>query len=143
MTEGGGLRRGSTGDVNPSVVRREEELELGTDTRELGRVRARKAVHAETVQRVADRRIEHAMLERARAEEDDSGEVITLPDGSVSIPVFEEQLVISKRLVVRERVILRKHTTTEQRRIEATLRRERVEVTGEGGAVVEDGGDAE
>ena len=31
----------------------------------------------------------------------DSGEVETLPDGSISIPVFEEQLVITKRLVVR------------------------------------------
>jgi uncharacterized protein (TIGR02271 family) len=131
----------ATGDASPWVVRREEELELGIEARELGRVRARKEVDAETVQRVADRRIEHAAVERADAEEGDSGEVITLPDGSVSIPVFEEQLVITKRLIVRERVILRKHTTTEQHRIEAELRRERVEVTGEGGAVVEDGGD--
>jgi uncharacterized protein (TIGR02271 family) len=141
MSEGGDARRG-TEHAGPWVIRREEELDLGTETHEIGRVRARKAVDAETVQRVVDRRIEHTMLERAGAEEDDSGNVITLPDGSISIPVFEEQLVISKRLVVRERVILRKHTTTEQHRVEAELRRERVEVTGEGGAVVEDGGDA-
>ena len=47
--------------------------------------------------------------------EADSGEVEVLPDGSVSIPVFQEELVIEKRLVVRERVIVRKHTVTEDR----------------------------
>ena len=140
MSEAGDAGRGAR-DASPWVVRREEELELGTETRDLGRVRARKAVDAETVQQVAERRSEHAALERAGAEEDDSGEVITFPDGSVSIPVFEEQLVITKRLVVRERVILRKHTTTEQHRIEAELRRERVEVIGEGGVTVEGGSD--
>jgi stress response protein YsnF len=45
---------------------------------------------------------------------------------------------VSKRLVVRERVILRKHTTTEQHRIEAELRHERVEVTGDPDTVVDD-----
>jgi uncharacterized protein (TIGR02271 family) len=54
--------------------------------------------------------------------------VETLPDGSISIPVFEEQLVVEKRLVVRERVVIRKYRETRQERVEADLRRERVEV---------------
>jgi stress response protein YsnF len=46
--------------------------------------------------------------------------------------VFEEELVISKRMVVRERIVIRKETTT-RRSVEATLRRERVEVEGDPG----------
>jgi len=72
--------------------------------------------------------VEHAEFEREAPLEGDSGEVEVLPDGSVSIPVFEEELVIEKRLVVRERVIVRKHTVTEEHLVEADLRRERVEV---------------
>jgi uncharacterized protein (TIGR02271 family) len=67
-------------------------------------------------------------VERVPAAEGDSGEVETLPDGSISVPVLEEELVVTKRVVVRERVIVRKRTTTERRRIEAELRKERVDL---------------
>jgi len=67
--------------------------------------------------------VEHADLEREAPEEGDSGEVEVLPDGSISIPVFEEELVVEKRLVVRERVIVRKQMVSEDRVVEADLRR--------------------
>ena len=48
------------------------------------------------------RDVEHVDTnERIAAEEGDSGEVELLDDGSVSIPVFEEVLIVTKRLVVR------------------------------------------
>jgi uncharacterized protein (TIGR02271 family) len=50
----------------------------------------------------------------------------------VSIPVFEEELVITKRRVLRERIIVRKRVVTEQETVEADLRRERVEVDVQG-----------
>ena len=111
-----------------SVLRSEEELELETRTFEAGRVRARKVVDHRHSEQVVPRNVEHAEMERAAAADGDSGVVETLPDGSVSIPVFEEVLVVEKRLVVRERVIIRKHTVTEEHLVEADLRRERVEV---------------
>ena len=117
----------SAGDAGP-VVRHEEELVTDTVVGEAGRVGVRKVVDHERVETVAPRGVEHAEFERQAPGEADSGEVEILADGSVSIPVFEEELVIEKRLVVRERVIVRKHTVTEERRVEATLRRERVEV---------------
>jgi stress response protein YsnF len=58
----------------------------------------------------------------------DSGEVETLPDGSISIPILEEELVVAKRVVVRERLIVHKDSDVEHRTIGAELRRERVEV---------------
>ena len=59
---------------------------------------------------------------------EDSGEIEYLEDGSVSIPVLEEELVVTKRTVVRERIIVRKQWITEAQRIQAELRRERVEI---------------
>ncbi len=58
----------------------------------------------------------------------DSGRIEELPDGSISIPVLEEELVITKRMVVRERIIVRKRTTTQEHRIREDLRRERLEL---------------
>ena len=111
-----------------SVVRHEEELVTDTMVGEAGRVGVRKVVEHKRVETVVPRGVEHAEFERQAPGETDSGEVEVLADGSVSIPVFEEELVIERRLVVRERVIVRKHTVSEERRFEADLRRERVEV---------------
>src|SRR5829696_1278768 len=91
------------------VVRSEEALRVGAVEHEAGRVRARKVVETEHVEQVVPRYTEQAEVERADVEPGDSGEVETLPDGSISIPVFEEQLIVEKRLVVVERVVLRKY----------------------------------
>ena len=115
-------------DDTTGVIRREEELTVATDVREAGRLGVRKVVDHERASTVVPVGTEHADLERHPVAEADSGEVEILPDGSISIPVFQEELVIEKRLVVRERVIVRKHTVTEDRLVEADLRRERVEV---------------
>ena len=66
--------------------------------------------------------------ERMDPEEEDSGEIETLPDGSLSIPILEEELVITKRVVVRERIIIRKQIQKEQVLVETDLRRERVSI---------------
>ena len=118
----------------------EERLRVGAEREQIGSARAVKHVDVEQAQARVERGTEHADLERSVVDdvEGDSGEVETLPDGSISIPVFEEQLVITKRLVVRERVILRKHTVYEEQVVTADLRRERLEVEAVGGAVVED-----
>ena len=71
----------------------------------------------------------------------DSGQVETLADGSLSIPVFEEQIVVTKRLVVRERVVIRKHTVFEDHVVTADLRRERLEVEADGDVVIHDEGE--
>ena len=124
-----GLREG---EDELRVQRNEEELVAGTREREVGGVRVRKRVASERVERVVPRETERAEVERDGAYEHDSGEIETLPDGSVSVPVFEEELVVTKRLVVRERVIVRKRTVTETVRIEDEVRKERVELEGDG-----------
>ena len=132
----------SGGRTDPGeVVRSEERLRVGTVTEQAGAVRARKRVDVENVSTHVDRGTEQAELERTPADaETDSGEVETLPDGSVSIPVFEEQIVVTKRLVVRERVVLRKHTVYEEQVVTADVRREHLEIEAVGDAVVQDEG---
>ena len=118
----------------------EERLQVGSEREQIGSARAVKHVDVEAATTRVERGTEHADLERSVVDDvdTDSGEVETLPDGSISIPVFEEQLVITKRLVVRERVIVRKHTVYEEQVVSADLRRERLEVEAVGDAVVED-----
>jgi uncharacterized protein (TIGR02271 family) len=126
----------------PEVVVAEERLQVGTQTEAVGSARARKHVDVEHVSTRVERGTEHAETDVVAVvdAEADSGQVETLPDGSLSIPVFEEQIVVTKRLVVRERVVIRKHTVYEEHVVEADLKRERVEVEAEGAAVVHDEG---
>ena len=127
----------------PEVVRSQEQLRVSTETERLGSARAVKHVDTERVETRVQRGSEHADTERVVVPdaEADSGQVETLPDGSLSIPVFEEQIVVTKRLVVRERVVVRKHTVYEDQVVSAELKRERLEVKGDEGVVVHDEGE--
>lgn len=117
-----------------SVVRHEERLHITKDLREQGAVWVRKRIGTtEHVVEYIPRAVEEAEVERTGPNPEDSGQVETFPDGSVSIPILEEELVITKRTVVRERLIVRKRTLTEQARVEADLRRERVEIEADPG----------
>lgn len=133
---------GTSGAVEPddaSVVRHEERSVVGTEQHESGRVHVRKHVETYPVEETVSRSVEHAdTSERVPALKGDSGEVETLEDGAVSIPVFEEVLVVTKKLVVRERVIVRKHTVVDEHTLQTELRREHVEVEGDEGIEVED-----
>ena len=129
-------------DRDGELTLSEERLRVDSETEQIGSARAVKRVDTETVHARVERGTEHADTERMDVldAETDSGEVETLPDGSVSIPVFEEQIVVTKRLVVRERVIIRKHTVYEDHVVTADLRRERLEVEADGDVTVHDPG---
>jgi uncharacterized protein (TIGR02271 family) len=119
------------------TTRHEERMVTGTELHDAGSVRVRKHVATYPVEEVVPRSVEHVdTTGRAPGGEDDDGEVRTLPDGSVSIPVFEEVLVVTKKLVVRERVIVRKHTVVDEHTLQTELRREHVTVDAD--AAVED-----
>lgn len=112
-----------------STVRHEEDARAQKAVTEVGSVRARKHVESERVSETVPRSVEFLDdVERRPPDANDSGEVEVLPDGSVSIPIFEEELVVEKRTVVRERVVIRKATETRRERVQATVRKERVEV---------------
>ena len=112
-----------------SLVRHEEEIAgIERVSRPAGTIRARKRVEHVTVSESVPVDVEHVEFDRASVEEDDDGGIKTLPDGSISIPIYEEELVITRRPVLKERVIVRKDVVTEHVTVEETLRRERVEI---------------
>lgn len=126
------------GSDDAAVTRVEEEAFVRTEERQEGTVRVQKYLDTETVEQVVPRRIERADVgEHVPAGDGDSGEIEVLEDGSVSIPIFEEELVVTKRLVVRERLIVRKVTEIDEHRLHTDLRKERVEISAEGDTEIE------
>jgi uncharacterized protein (TIGR02271 family) len=122
-----------------SITLHEEQLKLGIQTEPYGTVRIRKSVEMERVEQEVPREVEElGDIERIAPSEEDSGEIETLADGSVSIPIFEEELVVTKRLVVRERIVTRKETTEDIERVVADLRREHVSLEADQGLEVEE-----
>ncbi|MFL5926309.1 MAG: DUF2382 domain-containing protein [Gaiellaceae bacterium] len=122
---GGGNRRPrAAGD--PSLVRHEETLHAVPETSVYRHVAARRETTSRRVSESHPRLVENLRQERVPAAEGDSGEIEMLPDGSMSIPLFEEELVVTRRQVLRERVIIRKEEVTEWQTVEADLRREHV-----------------
>ena len=126
---GGGSRPLRERPEETVIVRHEEELAgIDTDWRGVGFLRARKRTTTTKVREQARLEFEQLLQERVPVGEGDSGEIETLPDGSLSIPLYEEELVVSKRTVLRERVIIRKELAARTERVEAELRREQVEL---------------
>jgi uncharacterized protein (TIGR02271 family) len=132
-------RRKKTEDVEADVVLHEEEL-AGVDAawRGIGYVRGRKRVATYRVDEAIPRAVEEVVVDRRPVAADDSGKIERLPDGSISIPVFEEELVVEKRVVLKERVVIRKETVTETERVKAELRKEHVEIDADRGVEVVD-----
>jgi stress response protein YsnF len=113
-------------DEGGELVRHEEQLVVGAES-VVQVVRLRTEVRREGVEEAVPRRFEDLeQTGRVPAAEQDSGEVETLPDGSISIPILEEELVVTRRVVVRERVILRKRVDVEQQVVRAELSGERL-----------------
>jgi uncharacterized protein (TIGR02271 family) len=104
--------------------------------RGIGYVRARKRVGTYRVDQDVPREVEDVELERRPVEEGDSGKIERLADGAISIPVYEEEVVIEKRTVLKERIVLRKVTVTETERVRTDLRKERVEIEADPGVEV-------
>ncbi len=126
------LRQGpdgaAQGPEHPGVTLHEERLKIGKRVKARETVRLQRRVDTEHVERELPKRVESVEVERVGPDQNDRGKVRTLPDGSVSVPVFEEELVVTRRIVVRERVILRKKTRTETVRVGADLKRERADI---------------
>ncbi|MBV9582977.1 MAG: DUF2382 domain-containing protein [Chloroflexi bacterium] len=107
----------------------EEELVAHKETHELGEIQVRTEVES-----VPGRLEVDALREEVVVEHEPVGEVVSerVPaweeDGVYVVPVYEERLVVSKRLVLRERIRIRRVGSTERQLFEETLRRERVVV---------------
>lgn len=118
-------------DSDGSVVRREEELNVGKERVETGRVRLRKHVVAEqeTVNVPVEREEVHVTREPVR-----DGEVGGRigEDEDVSVTLHAERPVVDKETVAKERVGLDKDVVREDEQVTETVSKEQVEVERDG-----------
>jgi uncharacterized protein (TIGR02271 family) len=126
---GGRDTSGPTAD--DAMTRSEEELRVGTTERERSRVRLRKYVTTEHVQQTVPVQRERVRVERepitdANLDAATSGPAISEAEHEVILR--EEEPVVEKRAVPKERVRLDKDTVTGEERVAEEVRKEQIEV---------------
>jgi uncharacterized protein (TIGR02271 family) len=111
------------------VQRTEEELAAGTREREAGELRVKKNVRTDRESVEVPTRHEEVSVERVPL----SGEAseAEIGDDEVAIPVTEEEVVVSKRPVVKEEVRIRKDVVEDTQIVEEDVRREEIDVEDE------------
>jgi len=121
-------------DAAAEVIRHEEQLSVGTRAEATERVRVRKHVVTEEVTLTVQLRREELVIDRAPIAEGAPG--LSAPSefplaedgGEVEFVLHAEEPVVTKKIVAVERVRLNRETTTEDRHVTDTVRKERVDV---------------
>jgi uncharacterized protein (TIGR02271 family) len=141
-----GTRRGGEGDphtttdddvsvprTDDAMTVSEEQLNVGTEEQEAGRVRLKKYVVTENVTKTVPLRREEVRLERepitGDGREDRSGS--DLSEEEHEVVLHEDRPVVEKDTVPVERIRLDTDTVTEQETVSQDVRRERVDVEGD------------
>jgi uncharacterized protein (TIGR02271 family) len=117
--------------TDDAMTRSEEELRVGTRERESGRVRLRKYVVEEDVTQTVPVRREEIRVEREPITDANAGDAVSGPDISSEeheVVLHEEEVVAEKRVVPKERVRLDKDSTTDERQVSETVRKEQLDV---------------
>jgi uncharacterized protein (TIGR02271 family) len=122
--------------TDDAMTRSEEELRVGTAQRERGRVRLRKYVTTEHVQQTVPVQRERVRVEREPITDANLDAATSGPDISEEeheVILREEEPVVEKRVVPKERVRLDKDTVTGEERVAEPVRKEQIEVQDENG----------
>jgi uncharacterized protein (TIGR02271 family) len=120
--------------TDDAMTRSEEELHVGTERREAGRARLRKYVVTEQVQTTVPVQREEVRVEREPITDANVDAAMTGPDISDEeheVVLKEEQPVVEKRTVPKERVRLQKDTITDEQQVSDQIRKEQIETEGE------------
>jgi uncharacterized protein (TIGR02271 family) len=123
-----------------AMTRSEEELHVGTARREAGRARLRKYVETETRSETVPLQRETARVEREPITDSNVDQAMSGPEISEEeheVILSEEEPVVEKRTVPKERVRLEKDVVTDQETVSGEVRKERI--TTEGDAAIDDG----
>ena len=138
MTDGTGPQPEPWGeDPEQRFAPGEAEFAAGTSWSQGDDVRLRKWVESDAIRDEVTRQVGSVETEHVATDEVDDGEVHELSDGTLSIPVFEEQIVLSRRTVVRERILLKRKVVAESVEVNTEVRREEFELTNSDGDPVD------
>ena len=120
--------------TDDAMTRSEEELAVGKTSRESGRARLRKYVVTEQVQTTVPVQREEVRVEREPITDGNVGEATDGPaisEEEHEVVLHEEEAVVEKRAVPKERVRLDKETVTEEKQVSDEVRKERIEMEGD------------
>jgi uncharacterized protein (TIGR02271 family) len=122
-------KRNRAGKDEQRLTLSEEELSVGKRQVQAGEVEVRKSVETEHVKQQVPVTREEVTVERRPA--NDRMAAADIGDDAIRIPLTQEEVVVDKRPVAKEQIIVRKHAVTENRTIDADVRKERVDVSGD------------
>jgi uncharacterized protein (TIGR02271 family) len=118
-------------ETDDAMTRSEEELRVGTTQREAGRARLRKYIVTENVTKTVPVRREEVRIERepiTDANRDAATSGADLSEEEHEVVLHEEEVVVDKNTVAKERVRLDKDTVTEQQEVTEGVRKEQIEL---------------
>jgi uncharacterized protein (TIGR02271 family) len=126
--------RDARATTDNAMTRSEEELDVSKRTQEAGRVRLRKWVETEHVDRTVpvtreEVRIEREPITDGNVDKAMSGAEIT--EAEHEVVLHEDQVIVNTHVEPKERVRLEKDTVVEEQQVGADLRKEHVEVEGD------------
>jgi uncharacterized protein (TIGR02271 family) len=124
----------TSGDTGDAMTRSEEELEVGTQQRETGRVRLRKHVVTENVTKTVPVQREEVHVEREPITDgnvDDATSGPELTEDEHVVTLHEEEPVVQKRTVPKERVRVDKDVHTDQEQVSEEVAHEEIDLVDE------------
>jgi uncharacterized protein (TIGR02271 family) len=110
------------------LTRTEEELAIGKREVSRGEVRVGKHVETEHVSEPVTRRREEVVIERRPVEAGARGDAATIGEAEVRVPLMEEEVIVEKRPVVKEELVIGKRVVEERDVVEAEVRREEFDI---------------
>jgi uncharacterized protein (TIGR02271 family) len=122
--------------TDDAMTRSEEQLHVGTESRETGRARLRKYIVTENVTQTVPVSREEVRIEREPITDANAGDALSGPDLSEEeheVVLREERPVVEKETVPVERVRLDKETVTDQETVSEEVRKEQIETDGDNG----------
>jgi len=120
--------------TDDAMTRSEEEVQVDKERRAAGKARLRKYVVTEDVNVTVPVQREEVRVEREPITDANRDKAMDGPDISEEeheITLTEEEVVVSKQAVPKERVRLEKDVVTEQEQVNETVRKEQIEVDGD------------
>jgi uncharacterized protein (TIGR02271 family) len=124
----------SGSDEDDAMTRSEEELRVGTASRESGRARLRKFVVTEQVEKTVPVQREEVRVEREPITDANVDHALDGPEISEDeheVVLHAEEPVVETRAVPKERVRLETDTVTDEETVSGEVRKERIDVEGD------------
>ena len=120
-------------ETDDAMTRSEEELRVGTTQRETGRARLKKYIVTENVTTTVPVQREEVRVERepiTDANRDAAHAGGDLTEEEHEVTLSQEDVVVDKQVVPKERVRMDKDVTTEERQVSEEVRKEQIDTEG-------------